>query len=245
MKTLKNTQENKATSTSKRVVQSLLIVAVLSIASDVFSQTKEVEFDVYTTSVSKASKYLLADDVALRDCPSVQCEQLTTINIGTNVRLLAKSTSSQTINGVKSRWYKVKMGPQVGWIWGGMISQKTMLSNANPEIKYVFGEAGFDYKGNKQFQIRALKNGVQIDKIVFQSEQLDYNDVSLMNQKDDKSKVDVIALSGDNKTKASDTASYIVFQNNKLIQTNTVVTSTNTKPIDTNLSYVVCSDEDN
>jgi hypothetical protein len=245
MKTLKNTQENKTRSISKRIVQSLLIVAILGIASDVFSQTKEVEFDVYTTSASKASKYLLADDVALRDCPSVQCEQLTTINIGTNVRLLAKSMTPQIINGVKSRWYKVKMGPQVGWIWGGMISQKTLLSNSNPEIKYVFGEAGYDYKGNKQFQIRALKNGVQVDKIVFQSERLDYNEISLMNQKDDKSKVDVITLSGANKMKASDTSLYIVFKNNKLKKTNTLVASTNTKPIDTNLSYVVCSDEDN
>ncbi len=126
MKTLKNTQENKTMFNPKRIVQSLLIVAVLFIASDVFSQTKEVEFDVYTTSAAKASKYLLADNVALRDCPSVQCEQLTTINIGTNVRLLAKSNVPHTINGIKSRWYKVKMGPQIGWIWGGMISQKTM-----------------------------------------------------------------------------------------------------------------------
>ncbi|WP_323787510.1 hypothetical protein [Psychroserpens sp.] len=245
MKTLKNTQEHKTMSTSKRIVQSLLIVAVLFIASDVFSQTKEVEFDVYTTSATKASKYLLADEVALRDCPSVQCEQLTTINIGTNVRLLAKSETPHTINGIKSRWYKVKMGPQVGWIWGGMISQKTMISNTNPEIKYVFGEAGFDYKGNKQFQVRALKNGVQVDKIVFKSERLNHNDVSLMNQKDPKSTVDVIALSDTKKRNSVGDTSYIVFKNNKFQQTNSLVARTDTKPIYTGLSYVFCNDEDN
>ena len=245
MKTLKKTQKNETMSISKRIIQSLLIVAVLFIASDVFSQTKEVEFDVYTTSATKASKYLLADDVALRDCPSVQCEQLTTINIGTNVRLLAKSSTPQTINGIKSRWYKVKMGPQVGWVWGGMISQKTMVSNSNPEIKFVFGEAGYDFKGNKLFQVRALKNGIQIDKIVFQSERLNQSNISLLNQKDAKSEVDVITLSGTQKTLAADSASYIVFKNNKLQKTNTLMASVSTKPTFTGLSYVFCNDEEN
>ena len=243
MKTLKNTQNQKNESTSKRIIQSLLIAAVLLIASDVFSQTKEVEFDVYSTSVTKASKYLLADDVALRDCPSVQCEQLTTINIGTNVRLLAKSNSAHTINGIKSRWYKVKMGPQVGWIFGGMISQKTLVSNLNPEVKFVFGEAGFDFKGNKQFQVRALKNGIQIDRIVFKSDKLNPSDISLLNQKD--SKVDVIRLSNSKKTSVSQSASYIVFKNNTLQKTNTFMASNNVKPIYTGLSYVVCLDEEN
>lgn len=244
MKTLKNTQEQNSLTTSKRIVQSILIAAVLLIASDVFSQTKEVEFDMYTTSVTKASKYLLADDVSLRDCPSVQCEQLTTINIGTNVRLLAKSSTPHTINGIKSRWYKVKMGPQVGWIWGGMISQKTMISNTNPELKFVFGEAGFDFKGNKQFQVRALKNGVQVDRIVFQSERLSYSDISLMNQKNSESKVDVIALSDTKKRTTVNGTSYLIFKNNKFQKTNSLVASINNKPIYTGLSYVSCDDED-
>lgn len=244
MKTLKNTQENKSNSIN-RIFQTLLIAAVLLIASDVFSQNKEVEFEVYTTSATKASKYLLGDDVALRDCASVQCEQLTTINIGTNVRLLAKSSTPQTINGVTSRWYKVKMGPQVGWIWGGMISQKTMVSNSNPEIKFVFGEAGFDFKGNRQFQIRALKNGVQIDKIVFQSEGLSQSDISLLNQKGVNPNVDVIALSDAKKTKSVDVSSYIIFKKNKLQKTNNLVANANPKPVYTGLSYVSCEGEEN
>lgn len=240
MKTLKNTQEQKTLSTSKRIVQSILIAAVLLIASDVFSQSKEVEFEVYTNSATKASKYLLGDDVALRDCASVHCEQLTTINIGTNVRLLAKSSTPQTINGVTSRWYKIKMGPQVGWIFGGMISQKTMISNTNPEVKFVFGEAGFDFKGNKQFQVRAIKNGVEIDKLVFQSSKLNRDEIALMNQKDTKTNSDVITLSD-----SVDNTSYIVFKNNELQKTNTLVADTSSKPIYTGLSYVFCSEENN
>ncbi|WP_425076351.1 hypothetical protein [Psychroserpens sp. S379A] len=237
MKTLKKTQE-KIVKTKLRIFQALLIVAVCFIASDVYSQTKEVEFDVYSTSATKASKYVLADDVSLRDCPSVQCEQLTTINIGTNVRLLAKSDTPHTINGIKSRWYKIKMGPQVGWVFGGMISQKTLASSTNPEIKFLFGEAGYDFKGNKQFQVRAIKNGVQIDKIVFRSKRLNHENISLVNQKEAKLNGDVIAL--DDRV---DNASYIVFKDNKLKKTNTLIAKTNTKPIYTGLSYVLCEDE--
>lgn len=237
MKTLKKTQE-KIVKTKVRMFQALLIVAVCFIASDVYSQTKEVEFDVYSTSVTKASKYVLADDVSLRDCPSVQCEQLTTINIGTNVRLLAKSDTPHTINGIKSRWYKIKMGPQVGWVFGGMISQKTLASSTNPEIKFLFGEAGYDFKGNKQFQVRAIKNGVQIDKIVFRSKRLNHANISLVNQKEAKLNGDVIAL--DDRV---DNASYIVFKDNKLKKTNTLIAKTDTKPIYTGLSYVLCEDE--
>ena len=244
MKTLKNTQEHK-TSTINRIFQTLLITAVLLIASDVFSQTKEVEFEVYTTSATKASKYLLADDVALRDCASVQCEQLTTITIGTNVRLLAKSSIPHTINGVKSRWYKVKMGPQVGWIWGGMISQKTMVSTTNPEVKFVFGEAGFDYKGNRLFQVRAIKNGAQVDKIVFQSKDINHNEISLLNHKETQSNSDVIALNDAEKSASAETKSYIVFKNNKFQKTNTLAEISNTKPLYTGLSYVSCEGEDN
>ncbi|WP_299223424.1 hypothetical protein [uncultured Psychroserpens sp.] len=223
MRTLKNTKtQNKSESTIKRIFQSFLILAMLFIASDVFAQNKEVEFDVYTNSVTKASRYLMADDVALRDCPSVQCEQLTTIKIGTNVRLLAKSEKPQTINGVKSRWYKVKMGPQVGWLWGGFISQKTMVSTTNPEVKFMFGEAGFDYKGNKRFQIRAVKNGVELDKIVFPSKSLCYTAVDLIN-KMKMPGTDIISLTSNNEScDVVDGPLYIVFKNDKLQQKETL-----------------------
>ncbi len=238
MKTLKSTQNK--TNKTRRIIQALLLVAISCIASDVFSQTKEVEFDVYTNSATKASKYLLGDDVALRDCASVHCEQLTTINIGTNVRLLAKSKIPQTINGITSRWYKIKMGPQVGWIWGGLISQKTMVSNANPEVKFVFGEAGYDYKGNKQFQIRALKNGEQIDKIVFKSERLNAEDVTL-----NASEADVINLSQTKEGEAVNT-SYIVFKDNALKQTKTLVARADSnKTAYVPASLVFCVDGEN
>jgi len=226
MKTLKSTQkQNKKETTMSRIFQAFLVVAMMFIASDIYAQTNEVEFDVYTNSVAKASQYLLGDDVAMRDCASVQCEKLATIKIGTNVRLLAKSEIPQTINGVTSRFYKIKMGPQVGWIWGGLISQKTMKSQVNPEIKFVFGEAGVDYKGYKRFQIRAVKNGTEIDKIFVKSEKLSHDLVSLIDKRDNTYGTDVISLcsSEDDRCELTTSKTYVVFKNNKLMQTSTLI----------------------
>ncbi|MBR9845285.1 MAG: hypothetical protein GYB35_03845 [Algicola sp.] len=226
MKTLKNTQTlEKNQNTMARIFQSLLVVAVFLIASDIYGQSKEVEFDVYTNSATQATQYLMADDVALRDCASVHCEKLTTITIGTRVRLLAKSETPQTINGVTSRFYKIKMGPQVGWIWGGLISQKTMVSQINPEIKFVFGEAGKDYKGYKRFQLRAVRNGVELDKIFVKSEDLSHDLVNLIDREANTYGVDVISLCSTKGEPCNDekTTSFIVFKNNKLMQTSTLV----------------------
>lgn len=225
MKTLKNIHtHNRKENTWSRIFQAVMIVAMLFIASDIYAQNKEVEFEVYTTSATKATQYLLADDVALRDCAAVQCEQLTTLKIGTKVRLLAKSNIPNTINGVTSRWYKVQMGPEIGWIWGGLISQKTMISEQNPGVKFVFGEAGVDFKGYKRFQIRAIKNGEEVDKIFVKSETLRHELVSLFDDKNKTFGLDIISLCPENNESCSveDSTSYIVFKDNKLMQTNSL-----------------------
>ncbi|MGB3608033.1 hypothetical protein [Psychroserpens sp.] len=225
MKNLKENQgQNKAQITVSKIVRSFLVLSILSVASSTFGQTKEVEFDVYTNSPTNASQYLLGDDVAMRDCASVNCEKLTTLNIGTNVRLLAKSETAQTINGITSRFYKIKMGPQVGWIWGGLISQKTMVSQNNPEIKFVFGEAGVDYKGYKRFQIRAVKNGAEIDRIFVKSETLHHDLVHLMQKTDSTAVADVIGICENNSENCdvSTSKTFIVFKGNKLMQTNSL-----------------------
>lgn len=240
MNTLKNTQnENKTLTRVAKLFQAVMILAMLFIASDIYAQNQEVEFDVYTNSAAKASQYLLGDDVALRDCASVHCEKLTTLKIGTNVRLLAKSETPQTINGITSRFYKIKMGPQVGWIWGGLISQKTMVSQMNPEIKYVFGEAGVDFKGYKRFQIRAVRNGVEIDKIFVKSETLNHDLVNLIEKKDNKYGTDVITLCSNEgeSCDTTDSKSYVVFKDNKLKQTSTLVALEKVNPDHSNYAF--------
>jgi len=228
MKTLKNktNPNNKAVSIS-RTVLAIMTFAVLCFTSIANAQySPEVEFDVYANSAAKASRYLLANDVSMRDCASQNCTKLTTIRIGTNVRLLAKSKTAETINGVTSRWYKVKMGPQTGWIWGGLIAQKTMISHLDPEVKFLFGEAGKDVKGNKRYQIRAVAEGVELDKIIVAAENISHKTLSLLRNSKADYNFDVIRLTDDAETGIpyKNDRNYVVFINDTFKQTSTLDT---------------------
>lgn len=225
MESLKNKQNRNRETVSSRTLLSIMTLCVIFFTSVMTAQdNQEVEFDVYTNSAAKASRYLLADDVSMRDCASQNCTKLTTVRIGTNVRLLAKSKTPETINGVTSRWYKIKMGPQTGWIWGGLIAQKTMISHIDPEVKFLFGEAGKTVNGVNQFQIRAVAEGVELDKIVVSAKNLNYKTVGLLrNSKADYS-FDVISLT-DTKTTGipyNNERVYVVFKDDKLKQTSSL-----------------------
>lgn len=226
METQKHTQTDFSVNhRCSRIVQTLLLLAVLFIASDIFAQKNVVEFDVYSTSATKATQYLLADDVALRDCAAAQCEQLTTLQIGTKVRLLAKSEYTNTFNGVTSRWYKINIGPDTGWIFGGLIAQKTIASKMNPGVKFLFGEAGVDFKGYKRYQVRAVSQGEELDKIYISSDSLRPEFIGLLDNSDNKYDADVISLCVDNGIGCDpgNSKRFIVFKNNKLMETTSLI----------------------
>lgn len=212
-------------------LKNTVLAIILLVSANVFAQSEEVTFDTYQTSKANASKYLLANDVALRDCPSSYCEKLTTIKIGTHVRLMEKSESPSTVNGVTSSWYKIKMGPQTGWIWGGLISQTTLKSQADAQVKFVFGEeATIDEVGlvtEKFYQIRAIKNGVEIDKILIKGTNVDYADVKNLGNKGLQNVDDVIALQNADSESydVKDGTLYVIWKNNKFHQTSSLVAS--------------------
>lgn len=204
-----------------------IATAGLFLATFFFTNAQEITFDTYSNaSASKATKYLLADDVALRDCPSSFCQKLTTVNIGTKVRLLEKSDTPETLNGISSSWYKVKLGPDTGWVWGGLIAQKTINSKVDNAVKFVFGEESikntFGESKAKRYQIRAIKNGQQIDKIVIKLDSINHKAVANIGN---QGLSDVITLN--NTTGEScdieQASNYVVFKDNKLQYTNNLV----------------------
>ncbi|WP_452219993.1 SH3 domain-containing protein [Lacinutrix salivirga] len=204
-----------------------IATAVLCLGTFFFTNAQEIVFDTYAdASASKATKYLLADDVALRDCPSSFCQKLTTVTIGTKVRLLAKSDEPQTLNGITSSWYKIKLGPDTGWVWGGLIAQKTMSSKVDNEVKFVFGEESvkntFGESQKKRYQIRAIKNGQEIDKIVIKLDSINATEVANIGN---KGVDDIIILNNPEREscEVDTTTDYVVFKNNKLQYTRNLV----------------------
>lgn len=155
----------------KRSIQVLSLFA----AASLFAQTApEVQFETSTDStlVEEVSyEYLMAHRVHLRENPSLKSKKLAVLDIGTKLVLQEKSANYEELDGIKSHWYKVQIGKEKGWIWGGMIAQKTFGSQANFDVKFVYGleSVKMNEEGimEEKHQLRAFKNGRQIDKIVF------------------------------------------------------------------------------
>lgn len=158
----------------KNVKRSIQMLSLFAMAN-LFAQTApEVQFETNNDSLpleERSHEYLLAHRVYLRETPSLTAKKVTVLDIGSKLRLSEKSINHEELNGIKSHWYKARIGKYEGWVWGGMIAQKTFGSQANYDVKFVYGleriqvnkEGGTEIK----HQLRAFKNGRQIDKIVF------------------------------------------------------------------------------
>ena len=160
----------------KNSMKSALILCVFAFVNTFAQHVQEVQFEVMDKNVpveELSYAYLLAHKVFLREKPSVRSDKVALLDIGTKMILWEKSLYAKEINGIKSNWYRVTAGEQTGWVWGGMIAQKSFGSIADNQVKFVYGlessttnEAGVV---DTKYQLRAFRNGNQLDKMVLDS----------------------------------------------------------------------------
>ncbi len=117
--------------------------------------------------------YLLADQVILRDTSSRESKGLGVLSIGTPMVILERE-EKETIQGLAAYWYKITTAKQIGWIWGGYIAQQTFGSSIDSRVKFVAGFKREEYDPEEgamvsEYQIRALRDGKQLDKVVIHS----------------------------------------------------------------------------
>lgn len=129
----------------------------------------------YLCPKSAPFHYVLGDSVALRESPGVKGRLLARLPIGTPVRLLRKSDTTDVLRGFSSHWYEVEGELGRGWIWGGLIAQEVAGSQDNAAVKFLGGyhhaEGPEPHAGDRQYyyQIRAVRQGRELDKIVLRS----------------------------------------------------------------------------
>lgn len=157
-------------------MKSALILCVFAFVNGFAQNVREVQFEVMDKEIpveELSYEYLLAHKVFLREKPSVKGKKVTLLDIGTKMVLWEKSLYAKEINGIKSNWYRVSTGDRSGWVWGGMIAQKSFGSIADNQVKFVYGlESSTTNKAgvvDTKYQLRAFKNGAQLDKIVLDS----------------------------------------------------------------------------
>ena len=154
----------------KRIKTAILFL-VLSLTG--YSQTVDLNFSTVESLYDKNIEeyhYALADSVNIRKCPTLNCEKTGILRIGQRMILKKMSEKIDTINEIKSYWYKIQTENNSGWIFGSFIAQQAFGSVSDPSVKFVYGLKGFDHNENwsiKIYQIRAIKNNKEIDRIEF------------------------------------------------------------------------------
>ena len=160
----------------RNLKKSALFLCLFAFINMFAQSAQEVEFEIMDKEIPAEEltyEYLLAHKVFLREKPSVRSEKISLLDIGTKMVLWDKSLYAKEINGIKSHWYRVTTGDQTGWVWGGMIAQKSFGSIADNQVKFVYGYESIALNASgvaeAKYQLRAFKNGVQLDKMVLDS----------------------------------------------------------------------------
>ncbi|WP_339724427.1 SH3 domain-containing protein [Maribacter stanieri] len=160
----------------RNLKKSALFLCLFAFINMFAQSAQEVEFEIMDKEIPAEEltyEYLLAHKVFLREKPSVRSEKISLLDIGTKMVLWEKSLYAKEINGIKSHWYRVTTGDQTGWVWGGMIAQKSFGSIADNQVKFVYGYESIALNASgvaeAKYQLRAFKNGVQLDKMVLDS----------------------------------------------------------------------------
>lgn len=205
----------------KILQKSTLVLSLFAVAT-MFGQTApEVQFETNTDStlVEEISyEYLLAHRVHLREKPSLKSKRMAVLNIGSKLSLWEKSANSEELNGIKSHWYRAQVGKEKGWIWGGMIAQKTFGSEANYDVKFVYGleSVKVNEEGvlEKNHQLRAFKSARQLDKIVFDGHEAIPMEIKNIGNKGLFNVEDILTLQIPNKEHGSPIGKTYIFWNN-------------------------------
>ena len=89
----------------------------------------QLNFNEQLTFEAGSKATLFGDNIRLREHPNTISNELALLKIGSEVQILEKTETFKTINGLKSRWLKVKTNKNEGYILDCFISIDTHKNN--------------------------------------------------------------------------------------------------------------------
>jgi hypothetical protein len=133
-----------------------------------FSQQVDVVFTTLEEQIQHAESYhyVFGDSVNVRRKASKSSEKTGVLAIGQRIRLETRSEKIDTINGIKSHWYKIQTEELSGWIFGGFIAQQAFGSLSDTRVKFVSGVKRFQYLDGGMYpvhQVIAIQNNRILD----------------------------------------------------------------------------------
>lgn len=149
----------------KAAIYTLLFISFLPVFS--FAQDDEETERRDTLQLFKRDdiSFILFDSINIRKTPSLQGEIVTKLQIGTQVRIIGKSTNCLYLNGVTIPWYKIEFGKnQEGYVWGGKLSLAAEKSAKNIKTLFLFGieKAGSNHLF---YTLKAIQNNKEVSSV--------------------------------------------------------------------------------
>ena len=121
-----------------------------------------------------AVAYTLATDVNLRETATTDGKIVTTIPIGTAVKIEEQLEKTYKKNGFTAPWHKVSFTEngtkKTGFVWGGMLTQAIVRTKQTDGTVFLLGMTNLNAdKMRGTLQIRAARNGKELTKMEFAS----------------------------------------------------------------------------
>ncbi|MBL7938361.1 MAG: SH3 domain-containing protein [Flavobacteriales bacterium] len=144
-------------------------------------------------------EYTMMRATVLRDGPSNKNHKVVALDPGTPVHIDSVSTDTIVESGIRSVWYRVEANEQVGWVWGGLLAQDAMGSQADPTVKFLGGleyVARFSDTTTVRYKYRlvAVRDGKELDAITLPSFAWNFGQLSTHGNKGLQNVDDVLLL---------------------------------------------------
>lgn len=102
-----------------------IYLLILCFAFPIFSQN---HWDDYIAEKNIGSTYsIFGDNVNLRDSGNINGKVIKKLSLGSTAKILTKTNQILEQNSVKEYWYKVQVGEDTGYLWGGLIADHSFL----------------------------------------------------------------------------------------------------------------------
>lgn len=151
-----------------RLLASFLLFLFIQLAG----HAQEIMLRGYPDFLPDSTYYVLADQVNVREQPSVDAPVIGTLRIASRVTVIDKADEEYSRNGWDMNWFKISFddGKQQGYIWGGFLATGSISSATEKGLLFLYGPHSVKVKNDFSqviLQVRAVRQQTEVARTEF------------------------------------------------------------------------------
>lgn len=128
-------------------------------------------YNVEHSFIKGSYNYLISNNVNIRSGPSINNSTVANLPIGTRLEIIEETNYIYTYKNINFPWYKVSFfqgnRETTGYVVGGFIAEESWGSNEINKTILLAGLYKYYPDGSMKYQIRAVQDNKELDKIEF------------------------------------------------------------------------------